>query len=330
VNPNLNFSALDKKWKRSDFTSQQLSASGLDKTGGRRIIILVVAIALGILLVLPAFVAAIIGLATGRGATSWPAIVIILVILAAVIWSLRLSGERRLRHLKFALDNNLTYSANSLSPPPDPLMFKIGHSQRVNEQISWPNAAAALANFQYTIGYGRDSRTLHLDFMSVKLPRALPHLILNSRHNAFSPPTGDYKVQRIQLEGDFDKYFRLYAPPEYQIDALQIFTPDVMAALIKYGEYYDFELVGGELFVYFRSGSLNDAARLQTILNNVAQISAQFGQQVRSYSDARAGNVASGAVAPQGLKLKRRWASVGTIVAVVIAVIYLILTAVRQ
>ena len=43
------------------------------------------------------------------------------------------------------------------------------------------------------------------------------------------------RTQVLSLEGDFDRYFTLYCPKEYERDALYVFTPDLMALLDRRG-----------------------------------------------------------------------------------------------
>ncbi len=70
--------------------------------------------------------------------------------------------------------------------------------------------------------------------MTITLPKQFPHLYLDSskgggRQMRYSISSS----QRISLEGDFDKYFRLYAAHGAETLALSIITPDVMEALMS-------------------------------------------------------------------------------------------------
>ena len=134
------------------------------------------------------------------------------------------------------------------------------------------------------------------------------------------PATFD-KSQILSLEGDFDKYFTLYCPKEYERDALYVFTPDLMALLIDEAAPFDVEIVDDWMFVYsnvaFRTGDANLYARLFRIIDTVG---AKALTQTDRYVDARVGDFSANVVAPQGARLKRG-VSVGAIVLSVVFVI---------
>ncbi len=54
----------------------------------------------------------------------------------------------------------------------------------------------------------------------------------------------------ISLEGDFNKYFTLKITKNYQIEALEIFTPDVMAELIDKAKNFSLEIINNNVFIY--------------------------------------------------------------------------------
>ncbi|SEB49079.1 hypothetical protein SAMN04489806_0836 [Paramicrobacterium humi] len=92
-------------------------------------------------------------------------------------------------------------------------------------------------------------------YLAVTLPAPLPHLIVDATSNdrlGSDLPTGVDPRQRISLEGDFDRWFRAYAPASYQTAALYVLTPDVMAALIDVAAGYNVEIVDDRI-VFFTS-----------------------------------------------------------------------------
>ena len=54
----------------------------------------------------------------------------------------------------------------------------------------------------------------------------------------------------LSLEGDFDQYFTLYCPKQYERDALYVFTPDLMALCIDEAAPFDIEVIDKWMFVY--------------------------------------------------------------------------------
>ena len=128
--------------------------------------------------------------------------------------------------------------------------------------------------------------------------------------------------QRLSLEGNFDDYFTLYCPRQYERDALYVFTPDLMALLIDEASPFDVEIVDDWMFVYanvpFQTGDANMYARLFRIIDTVG---AKTLTQTDRYVDERVGNFAANIVAPQGARLKRR-VSVGAVIVGVVVVCF--------
>ncbi|MCL2280501.1 hypothetical protein FWC31_01285 [Candidatus Saccharibacteria bacterium] len=306
----LNYSALNqKKISKRNFTKKQLKMAGIKNiTLWEKI---------GIIAVIIAIIMLIVVLESG---SDWLIAIIVTTILTPLIaygflYELRKINEENLKLLKFALDNNLTYFAtmaamgSGSTRTTEPIMFNIGNPRIQSNTLVFPNGAT-LAKYQYTVGSGKNSRTYRFYYMCVKLLRPIPHLFLDSKKNLINPNVIGYKVKELKLEGDFNKYFKLLVPPGYQTDALQILTPDVMSALIDFGESYDFELIGDELYMYRNSqfsGALCDSEEnMRQFLEAVEHIVGEFNQQAKTYSDVRAGNVTSGLVAKKGAKFERR------------------------
>ncbi|MDR0955505.1 MAG: hypothetical protein LBM73_00070 [Candidatus Nomurabacteria bacterium] len=136
-----------------------------------------------------------------------------------------------------------------------------------------------------------DQTSVSMMFARIKLSRPVPHFLLESPRNEMNFQADYFKVERFNLEGDFDKYFRLYGAAGYDIDARQIFTPDVMAALIDVGRLFDVETVGSYLFIYdnfeFKRGSDDNDQILAKLLQAAAIVGAQVEGQAKYYSDDR-------------------------------------------
>jgi hypothetical protein len=57
----------------------------------------------------------------------------------------------------------------------------------------------------------------------------------------------------VTLEGDFNKHFKLYTAPDYQMEIREIFEPDFMALLIDRFSGVAWELSGDRLYIYTRA-----------------------------------------------------------------------------
>lgn len=83
-------------------------------------------------------------------------------------------------------------------------------------------------------------------YLVVRLPAPLPHLLLDATRNdtvRSDLPPGLDRGGLISLEGDFDRWFRVYAPSGYGVDARYVLTPDVMSSLISTAAYYNVEIL---------------------------------------------------------------------------------------
>jgi hypothetical protein len=161
---------------------------------------------------------------------------------------------------EFANINGLKYVEKPVYKKYPGLIFNIGHDSAASDMLIKESALVSyeIANYCYTEGSGDDSSYTKLSYIMIKLGHKLPHMVLDSKNNNFNVfgksltnlPVSMKNGQKMSLEGDFDKYFTLYAPKNYKRDALYIFTPDLMAAFIDKSGQYDAEVIDDMLFIY--------------------------------------------------------------------------------
>ncbi|QAY74377.1 hypothetical protein ET445_14610 [Agromyces protaetiae] len=126
-------------------------------------------------------------------------------------------------------------------------------------------------------------------FAAFRLDAPLPHLVLDARAgNGFfrsNLPSVPLKDQRLTLEGDFRKHFRLYAPIGYDTDARYVLTPDVMARLIDEAAGIDVEIVE-DWILFYRRGAFR-ATGLADAFDRLAAIAADVRARCARYRDPR-------------------------------------------
>ncbi len=225
----------------------------------------------------------------------------------------------------FARANRMLFSPADSNPAYPGAIFGLGDSRQAIDHLrNLDGRFFDFGNYRYTTGSGKNRSTRTWGYLAFQLERRLPNMVLDSTaNNGFFgsnlPATFD-KDQILSLEGDFDRYFTLYAPKEYERDALYVFTPDLMALLIDEASPFDVEIIDDWMFVYsntpFRTGDAALYARLFRIMDTVG---AKALTQTDRYVDERVGNFTANIVAPQGARLKRR-VSVG---AVILSVVFL-------
>lgn len=231
------------------------------------------------------------------------------VVVTAMYFANKYKNTRFVKLDRFATQNNLTCVFNRSDPAYSGMIFDEGHSRVLNEALQF-SSGFEIGNYTYVTGYGRDRTTHEYGYAKITLSRKLPHMFLDAKGNNFlgfsGLPDSFNRSQTLSLEGNFDKYFQLYAPKEYERDALYVFTPDVMACLIDNGKKYDMEVVDDNLFIY--SGShfnLLSQAHLEPLLSIVEKIGAELRSQTDSYKDERVSDRAQNIVADPGKRLKK-------------------------
>ncbi len=261
--------------------------------------------------------------------TGLPAIVIVVVVGFMGLSALkrnRAAWEQRVRMSRFAAANGLLYARTSAAPEYPGAIFGIGSSRHVTDHFRTVDGRFLdFGNYAYTTGSGRSRRTHHWGFLAMQLERSLPHMLLDSTANngmfGSNLPTAFRREQVLSLEGDFDRYFTLYCPTQYERDALYVFTPDLMALLIDEAAPFDVEIVDRWLFVYAAQPfPLADPATYQRLLRIVSTVGAKALSQTDRYVDERIGVFEANLVAPSGQRL-RRGVNWGTVVIMAIFMI---------
>lgn len=229
--------------------------------------------------------------------------IVVVVFAGLFVMSRRASWVRLLRMTRFADANGLAYSADGGVPPYPGAIFGIGSDRRVPERLSRTTSPAIdLGNLRYTTGSGKNRKVHNWGYLAIKLDRMLPQMILDAKSNNFlgtNLPVSFSRSQVLSLEGDFDRYFTLYCPKEYETDALYVFTPDLMVQLIDEAANFDVEVVDDWMFLY--SSSAFDLANAQTIarvFRIVDTVGTKTLDRTERYADSRVSDVHSGTASP--------------------------------
>lgn len=240
--------------------------------------------------------------------------------------------EKWMRLTRFANANRLVYSPSSPDPQYPGAIFGQGRSRRALDHLrSTTDRFLDMGNYQYVTGSGKNSTTHNWGFMALHLDRRLPHMVLDSTANnswfGTNLPSTFKKEQALALEGDFNKYFTLYCPKEYERDALYVFTPDLMALLIDEAAPFDVEIVDDWMFVYSSAKfDPTSPALYQRLFRIVDTVGAKTLSQTDRYVDERIGTFTANIVAPQGQRLKKGV----PVAAIVITAVFVIIWALPQ
>jgi len=163
---------------------------------------------------------------------------------------------------------------------------------------------AEMGDYFWSVDYGMGSvATRACAYVAIRMPRALPTIAVQS----VSTTGAELEVhgaQALALEGDWDRYFTLLCPPGYEQDALQLVTPDVMAAMLEGA--MDWSAVVRDRWLVFISASQFSWSRpsAYTSAFRLVEVARQFTEQAEHYSDARVGDRARDIVAAGGTRLR--------------------------
>lgn len=334
----INYTPLTQQISKADIRAF-LDSQGLTKKAN---IIKIAIIGIGGVIILSMVPAIIADSSTAIGRII--AAVIVAALVAATVFLIDYGYKRSARLWHFARANNFSYTHTLLNPPYTGMIFQQGHSRFASNIIYVPAsesfASFEMGDYQYTTGSGKEKQTHDWFYLSIEMDRQLPHMVLDSRANNVrffgkdlmtNLPESFSKDQVLSLEGDFNTYFTLYAPKEYERDALYVFTPDLMALLMDKSAQFDAEIIDNKLYFYRRySVDRTNPTMMYQLLTIIHTVGMKMYQQTDYYADERVGDRASNVIAQGGRRLKQRINWVVVIVVIAIFAVWIIPNFLRQ
>jgi hypothetical protein len=134
--------------------------------------------------------------------------------------------------------------------------FIYGISSQASTSMAFEGSIGGTLFNVFTYTYYKDTRSGKDSFpftvFRFSVTKPLPHIVLDSRKNdgiISSIPRYFNDDQRIELEGDFNNYFDLFAPRDYEIETLDILSPDFMQMLIDFHSDFDVEINKTEIYL---------------------------------------------------------------------------------
>lgn len=166
---------------------------------------------------------------------------------------------------RFAEINGWEYYDGHTDPEKEAgLMFRQGNNKIISHLIrgSINNRHFRIFSYEFSTGSGRHRRTYSYTVFAFKFNGFFPHIYLNNKHNSYNINAGE----KISLPAEFEKKFSLSAPRKYEIEALAIFTPDILASLLDNGFAHDVEFVDQEVLI-FADGQVDKFEKLEREFN---------------------------------------------------------------
>lgn len=213
-----------------------------------------------------------------------------------------------LRYVDFAKTNKITL-LEMASRSDIGMIFKPDETQRFAPGFQFADQAkTAFGNLEWQSSSGK---TQSQGFLRVELSRKLPHTIFDSTNNNLvasisNLPVNLKKRQSLSLEGNFDKYFTLYCPENYEQDTLYWLTPELMELLVTNLSIYDIEVVDNKVYLYPNGKFKLDEINIKKLISIADWLYYQFEDNTHRYADTRIASFAKNIVAAPGKRLRTR------------------------
>lgn len=143
-------------------------------------------------------------------------------------------------------------------------------------------------SYQFSIGSGKHKKTYRYTVFAFKFNGTFPHIYLNSKINFYGVSTGE----KIPLPSEFEEKFTLSAPREYETEALEIFTTDVLANLLDNGFSHDVEFVDQEVLIFVNT-AISDAEELEEEFNRALKLEDLLDEKLDKFKFEKIGDMPS-------------------------------------
>lgn len=184
---------------------------------------------------------------------------------------------------QFAEEHGLHYEPTAPVSSVSGRLFSRGHSQRVSNVFSgeFEGRPLRLFNYKYTVGHGKNSSTYEFTVFELSFAHTqFPHILLFAPTMVFRYGSvdrwGSDKDVRVPLESDGSRDFALYTSVGYEIEALQIFTPETMRFLREHARNFSIEFADSKVYLYDDKKILNKSER-DTLYTVARQVFSMLG-----------------------------------------------------
>jgi hypothetical protein len=184
------------------------------------------------------------------------------------------------------------------------ITFEKGHTRTIRNLLTWEGGARQTGALSYITKSGKSRQEHSCQFFKYSLPRKVPHILIVNKRSRFNPLPYKLKNDEKMKLGGFNNWFDVVVPKNYQRDALQILTPNVMEAIMNHSKKNDIELVGDSLYFYMDKLNPED---LTSTIQDTNTVYEKLLRQVERYSDFRVGHENKEDIHVDGLRLQRKF-----------------------
>ncbi|WP_406249960.1 hypothetical protein ACI7YT_07645 [Microbacterium sp. M] len=140
----------------------------------------------------------------------------------------------------------------------------------------------------FSVGDGEGASLHTTRMVRIPLSAEAPRITLRSRRIAgalSALPRVPRGWNELTLEGGFSDVFEVSVPDAYEVDALYLLTPHLMAILLDHASGCDLEIIDGTLHLYLSPVDLTDPAQLSGFLAVVGVLHERFARRTALYRD---------------------------------------------
>ena len=157
---------------------------------------------------------------------------------------------------QFATINKFSFQESGLPENLLGSLFFVGNSPLGYDLVSgiYQKIPFILFNYQYTIGEGKNRSTYNYTIFRLDFASSLPPIFLKPKYcnfgGFFFGDISKEAKEKLELEGDFDKYFDLWTKEDFETEALQVFAPDFMLKIEDNWKKFSLEFVNNQIYIY--------------------------------------------------------------------------------
>lgn len=165
-------------------------------------------------------------------------------------------------------------------------LFNIGHSRVAENVVSglFKDHSTRFFHYRYSVGHGKHKKTYNFTVWEISFEKTdFPYILLRSKTmRRFGSLNG--KEREVSLRDDLARYFRLYVTEGYEVEALQIFTPEFVNVLSKKGPNFSIEFAGKNLYIY-DDVTVNNNKKLKEIYEVAKEVFVSAGPLLNRLHD---------------------------------------------
>jgi len=186
--------------------------------------------------------------------------------ISILIGSFSYLNSKELFYKDLAKRLGFEYSAKGSVADVSGLLFDNGTGKKIYSVLSGKRDGynVRMYDYSYYEANGKNSDRCYNKVFEIEFPFELPHMTLMEIRelnilpdflreglvNLSNKKENKYNDEHVDLEGDFNKNFNLLVEKGFQIEAREIFTPDIMQKIIDLGINLDFEACLNKLYIY--------------------------------------------------------------------------------